>query len=100
MSMDARPINVIALDEPAIGYLASPKFMHSAHSCPLCGGQLWLRVRHKSRAIIGVTCEECSYIHTYQRMPELPPSDDIIDLPGMHYEPDPNADPPNGAAAP
>ncbi len=100
MSMDTRPINVIALDEPAIGFEASSKFVRSAHVCPRCGGPIWLRVRFKSGAIIGVTCEECSYFLAYAPRPMLPPSGDIVDLPDLTYDPGPSAPPPGGAAAP
>ncbi len=98
--MDSRPIAVIALDEPAIGYAASNKFRRSAHACPRCMGPLWIRIRFKSGAILGVTCEDCFWIHTYTPMVLSPPAADLQDLPGMFFEGPPDAPPHNGAVAP
>jgi hypothetical protein len=87
MSLDSRPIAEIALDEPAMGYNASPKFRRSMHMCARCDGRLWLRVRFKSGAIIGVVCEDCGWMHTYRRPIELPDGVTQPDIPGVDFEP-------------
>lgn len=74
-------IYIDALDEPAIGYAASPVFSKSILVCPKCGGTLWLRHRRRTRTIIGLTCATCPYLSTYTTKPATPSAPLRLNLP-------------------
>lgn len=61
-----------ALAKPKGGFKRSPKFRRSLTNCPECGLTTWLRIRHKTGTVIGVTCGSCSWRTTYLQKPELP----------------------------
>lgn len=70
-----------ALDEPAIGFAASPKFQVAPFRCPRCDERVWIRVRTNQRTPIGARCEICTWLTTYHTKPQLPPAQKQMTLP-------------------
>lgn len=70
--MPFQDIYLKALDEPAIGFAASPKFQVAPFRCPRCNERVWIRVRTNRRTPIGARCEECTWLTTYHVKPQLP----------------------------
>lgn len=70
--MPFQQIYLAALDEPAIGYAASCKFQVAPFRCPRCNERVWVRVRVKTHAPLGATCEVCPWLTTYLNPPHLP----------------------------
>ncbi len=63
--MTRQKIYDIALDRPKEGFEHSRKFRPSSTVCPMCGLAVWLRVRHATGTVIGVTCGSCQWRQTY-----------------------------------
>ncbi len=74
-------IYVKALDEPAIGYAASPKFQRAMFDCPKCGAWAWIRLRDGKRVALGATCSKCPWLTTYLVKGKLPPAPVQTSLP-------------------
>lgn len=72
-----------ALDEPAIGYDASPKFTLSIIKCPKCGGFVYYRHRVLHTTPLGATCTKCPWISAYPMKPEEAESHTQTDLPNL-----------------
>ncbi len=78
--MTRQKIYDIALDRPKEGFEDSRKFLRSPNLCPKCGETLWLRIRHATGTVIGITCGSCPWRTTYRLLtvlPDAPPQSEL-----------------------
>ena len=79
--MQNQDIYARALRCPREGYAASSKFRPSPHLCPRCGGALFTRTPVDRRHVIGIACQDCSWLSTFlqhEPSPPTPPQPDLF----------------------
>ena len=62
----------LALRRPVDGYVTSPRFEQTPTKCPKCKGTTWAFRTTGGNHVIGVTCEDCPWLHTYHLLDDEP----------------------------